>query len=308
MPSLLISANEQCVVSINGSFLGLIRQGDEKNIPLSTGQSLFVVQPVEALWEPLVCIIENSGEPHCICGGVLSRWSEEIYCLRLELFPKRVSPPPLLMKEEKWGDGFAGLCGDCFVFEDSLGNRSFIDEPVEDFVILSKKFVLLKQQDSLCVIDRALNKVIAPVPCENFRIENNGLILSFVPWNMDCFTLEERYSLEDLSLIKSDLTFLKRETPLDLVRSFCQCVRLSREAEALELLTPSLKREFSFQSIKDFLGPFDACESVRFISSPANNTLALRYKIDRFNYHFLCYELSVDASSGTPLIDDVSQL
>ena len=308
MPSLLISTNQQCVISINGSFYGIVHQNDEKTLPLPTGETVIIALPVSACFEPLVCLITNESQPHCFCGGILSKWSDEIYCLKIRFAQKAPTPPPFLLKEEKWGDGFAGLCGGCFVFESNSGSRKFINDEIEDFVILSPKFALLKQKDSLFVVDRQLDKKTDSFPCTEHRVEGNTLILSYVPWEMDCFTLEEHFSLEDMSSKACHLTFTKQETIQDTIRCFCQCVRLNKEKEALGFLTPSLKQEFSFQNLKDFLGPFDACESVRFLASPSPSTIALRYKINDNNYHFLCYEFSIDSSSGLPLIDDVSQL
>lgn len=74
--------------------------------------------------------------------------------------------------------------------------------------------------------------------------------------------------------------------------------------EAESFLTDSLKRDMSFEDIREFLGVFDETDLPEYVFKERENTVALRYMLDEWNFHYMCFEFVLKGS----LIDDICQL
>ncbi len=310
MPSLLISAKTQAALFINGSFLGVINEHQEKTVPLPlSDQTVIAAQPLRDEFLPLWCLLDGDGE---IClretSARLSKWNDEIYTLFLDFKASPAPTVPIITKEATWGDCFVGICGESLVLENSLGQKTLFCYPAQDFKILNDFFLLTTYNGSVCIANKSLSPIFAPLPACRYTLDSNAVKLSFSPGNMDFITLTETYSLKDMSLISRDFSCAPCKSSYEIIRCFCQAVRLGLNQVAEEFMTPELKADMSFENIKNFLGCFDHCEAVRFVSSPSQNSIALGYQIDKSNYHYMCYEFLLSNTSGAFLIDDIGEL
>lgn len=308
MPMISVTCAERAILTVNNAFSGELSPGSSLSVPAGSGTTYLAAFPLEENARPIWCAVENDGlllhlSP---CAGCLCRWSEEIYELNLNLQIKSWNLPPLILNEKRWGDAFAGICAGFFVAEDAGGQRHFFacSEPIDDFFILSSSYAVLQSGKMLTVVDRTMTACLS-LTVNDFSVENGRLNLRFCPGGMDSYEIRQSYTA-DMTLAESVIERQTTETETAAIRCFCEAVRLNLEEEALSFLTPELAQEMSFQEIKDFLGPFDSLEEIRYLPAP-QHSLALRYAVDACNYHYLCYEFSLKGK-GKILIDDIAQL
>jgi hypothetical protein len=235
----------------------------------------------------------------------LNKWHDDIYELVLEFRRPPCALPPIVTKELQW-NGYLGLCGGYVVHENLNGTRRFFSTPVNDVTIFNKK-VLAETNGGLMVLNEELEVIKEINPCDSYQANGTQLTVTFTPGDMDLFTVEQVYD-EKFNLISTVLKEEKCVTELDRLRAFCQAVRLNLKDVAMGFITDTLKQETSFESIKEFLGIFDQTDTPRYLSRQTENAIALRYCIDKYNFHYMCYEFSFDATTGVKLIDDISEL
>lgn len=304
MSTLTIHTNIICALSINGNFYGILYPEKPITVPTPKADTYLCAVPQDGEYPTLnyfICC--EQGIRLLPCSGRLARWNESFYELFFVFEKKSVTPPPVILKQEKWGDGIAGLAGGYFVFESNSGCKYF-PEAIEDFTPLTGEHMLFKQKNGILVIDRRMN-VILKRDSADCRIENGVLIIKFTLGDMDFFTVEQRFDRKIIStrIINEEYTCI-----FDRLRCFCQAVRLDLRDVALSFVTPSLKEQMSFEAIKEFLGVFDQTDGCRYLSESSDNTVALRYMVDSSNFHYMCYRFKTDHSTGIPLIDDIEEI
>ena len=311
MPMISVKCSGRAIIAVNNSFSGEILPGNSLSVPAGSGTTYLAAYPLEEENRPVWCAVENDGfllrlSP---CAGRLCRWSEEIYELELKPEKKRRPLPPLVFQEKKWGGAFAGICAGFFVAEDERGTRRFFESsaPIDDFSVLSPRYAVLQSGKTLTVVDQDMTAVLTR-EVNAFSVESNRLQLRFCPGGMDSYEIRQSYDAATMALTESVIERRETETELSAIRCFCEAVRLDLEEEALSFLTQALAKEMSFEEIKDFLGPFDSLDEVRYLPNSPLHSLALRYAVDAWNYHYMCYEFSVDSAGGRVLIDDIAQL
>lgn len=296
MATLTLKTNITSFIMLNGSFLGKLNDNDEITVPFPKNDMLFCAIPTEKTYKQLTyCISDEKLMP---CSGRLCRWSQDIYELIFQFEKESPLPPPIILKQDTWQDNTIGLCGRYFVIESSNGFNYF-PEPVDDYQILSNDHVVLKKDNTVTVINRNMEKVFQRTDCIHHNISKGILSLNFTPGDMDFFTIEQIF---DKKLISTKIIKADCSTTFDRLRCFCQAVRLDSNID--EFITPSLKSQMSRESIKEFLGVFDQTDYCKFLSRKVDNAVALRYMVDPYNYHYLCFEFTM--ING--LIDDISEL
>ncbi len=308
MATLILTTCTPCAISLNGSFCGFLYNNKELTLPLPNGETVFCATPLNNDFQPTNCFIDVANGPRLMpCDAKLLKWNHDIYELRFEFKKAVLPPPPVILKEYRWAKGFIGLCGGYIVFEKPNGSRTYYDNLVDDLILFTEAVVLAKKDNFLIPLDINLNPLCHPLPCDNFKIEGNRLFVSFTPGDMDFFTVEQIFDA-NLNLVSSDIITGQCSCAFDHLRLFCQAVRLNISDVALGYLTPSLKEEMNFESIKDFLGFFDQTDKPRYLSAFNENTLALRYKIDESNFHYICYDFTFNTTTDTILIDDIHEV
>ena len=306
MATLIITSETGGGISLNGSFLSFIKSGGSLSVPLGSSPSFISFFPADCGFLPAFFMLEYSGsllkaQP---CCGKLFRWSDDIYELRI--LPRRVPcpPPPIITCETRWGDGYAGLAGGYFVCQDSRGSRYCADFPAEKFSLLSENFVLLESNTAAAVINRDTHLVHPPFCRAEHFFDGRILTVTFSPGEMDFFTVTQKFSVDGMRLVSSSCKCESACTVPDRLRCFCQAVRLGMKDEAESFLTDSLKRDMSFEDIREFLGVFDETDLPEYVFKERENTVALRYMLDEWNFHYMCFEFVLKGS----LIDDICQL
>ncbi len=308
MATLILTANATCAISLNGGFMGILYPDKEITAPLPRGETFFCATPLSQSLSPINCLLTNNNQPQLsICQGKLFRWNGDIYQLYFDFKEEPYPPPPVIIKEKPWSRGYVGLCGSYLVYEAPEGSRCHYPEPVDDFFIFSQDCVLAKKENVLIPLNRSLEPFKEIIPCKDFNIQDNRLKTTFTPGDMDFFTVEQIFDA-DLNLVSTKILEENCVSVFDTLRLFCQSVRLNIFDTTSKFLTPSLKAEMDLNSIKEFLGIFDQTDRPRYLSHFNENTVALRYKIDQSNFHYMCYEFSVSTTTDTILIDDISEL
>lgn len=308
MATLILTANATCAVSLNGGFMGILYPDKEITTPLSNGELFFSATPIEQYLVPINCLITNTPQPHLlICDAKLFKWNQDIYQLYFDFKETPCTPPPIILKEQSWARGYIGLCGSYLVFEKPDGSRCHFNKPIDDFFIFSDFCVLAKIKNTLVPLNHNLEPFREIIPCNNFNIQDNGIKTTFTPGDMDFFTVEQSFD-KSLNLVSSKILEENCTCTFDILRLFCQAVRLNIFDTALKFLTPSLKAEMDLNSIKEFLGIFDQTDKPRYLSRFNENTVALRYKIDESNFHYMCYEFTLSTTTDAVLIDDIGEL
>ena len=302
MSTLTVKANAPCALFLNGGFLTFLKEENEYTLPMPQGCAMLSAHPFDSRYSALDYFIED--KLLLSCGGRLCRWSEELFEL---FFVFTFSPcclPPIITKEAEWAKGYAGICGGYFVFEKN--DRKAYPTPVEDFFIISQTHMLLKGIQGFCVIDEDLNEVLPPMKLTDFSVDN-GLSLTFSPGDMELIRIHRKYSPQ-MHLLSTAAELESCQTPTDRLRLFCQAVRLDLKNEALSFLTEDLKEAMPFEEIKEFLGIFDQVDIPRYSFAGIKNSIALRYMVNESNFHYMCYEFTIDTTTGVALIDDIAQL
>ncbi len=303
MPTINIKCNADAMISVNGQFAGIIKSGQTLTLPTGTADTVISAMPSEKGYIPACCIIEN-GERLAPCNGQLCRWSDDIYELELELETLPEACPPLLIGEQKWNDGFAGMCGGYFVCESARGEHSFFPKKIKDFRLVGS-LALLELDSGSCVIDRSMNTVFPQARISACDVSGDVLSVSFSPGDMDYFEITERISVSSGNVLSSNVEHAELATRRDMLRCFCQAVRLKLADIAMSFLSPTL--DMRFDEIEDFLGVFDRTDPVRYIACNSETSIALRYKLDENNYDYMCYEFDI-SSDGKILINDITQI
>ena len=310
MPMISVKCPGRAILAVNNSFSGEVLPNHSVSVPAGSGTTYISAYPLEEDTQPVWVAVENDGLLLHLapCSGRLCRWSDEIYELELCIKKNKKELPPLILNEKKWGASFAGICAGFFVAEDERGARRFFqcEEPIDDFSVLSSGYAALQSGGKLTVVDQEMKAVLS-LEVNTFSVENNRLHLRFCPGGMDSYEIRQSYNTATMEPTESVIERRESETELSAIRCFCEAVRLNLKEEALSFLTPELSRDMSFEEIKEFLGPFDSMEEVRYLPNSPLHSVALRYAVDACNFHYLCYEFNI-ISGGRPLIDDIAQL
>lgn len=308
MSTLILTTNTTCAVTLNGGFMGILYSDKEMTVPLSASDTVFCAAPFEQALLPINCLITHKPQPYLTpCAASLYRWNEGIYQLYFDFKKQPCSPPPVIIKEQAWARGYIGLCGSYLVFEGADGSRRHFKHPIDDFTVFSDTCVLAQIKNTLVPLNTKLEPVTEIIPCNDFNIQDGNLKIAFTPGDMDFFTVEQIYN-KSLDLVSSKIQEENCTCAFDTLRLFCQAVRLNIKETALKFLTPSLKAEMDFESIKEFLGIFDQTDKPKYLSKLNESTVALRYKIDESNFHYMCYEFTLDTTTDTVLIDDIGEV
>ncbi len=304
MSTLTIYTNIICALSINGSFYGILYPEKPITVPTPSTDTYISAVPQDEDYLQQNYFIRREQDIRLLpCSGRLARWNESFYELFFVFKKKPLLPPPVILKQQKWGDGVAGLAGGYFVFENNSGCNYF-PESVRDFVPLSNEHMVLQQESALLIIDRRMNVILKRESAE-YAIENGILTLLFTPGDMDFFTIEQKF---DKKIFSTRVINEEYSCDFDRLRCFCQAVRLDLKDIALSFLSPSLKEQMSFEAIKDFLGVFDQTDRCRYLSENSDSAVALRYMVDSSNFHYMCYRFKTDGSTGAALIDDIEEI
>ncbi len=310
MPMISVKCPGRVILAVNNSFAGEVLPNQSISVPAGSGTTYIAAYPLEEDGLPVWVAIENDGMLLHLapCSGRLCRWSDEIYELELCIKKKKPEFPPFILNEKKWGAAFAGICAGFFVAEDEHGARRFFqcEEPIDDFSVLSAGYAALQSGKKLTVVTQEMTAVLS-LEVNTFSVENNRLYLRFYPGGMDSYEILQTYNTATMERMESVIERRESETELSAIRCFCEAVRLDLKEEALSFLTPGLTEDMSFEEIKDFLGPFDSIEEVRYLPNSPLHSVALRYAVDACNFHYLCYEFHI-ISGDRPLIDDIAQL
>lgn len=307
MATLILNADIDCAITLNGVYQGVLYNNKELSLPLINNETVICATAFDNGFLPVTCFI--TPDPVLLQSGnaCLFKWNEEIYQLSF-MFKKLFSQaPPVILKEKPWAKGFLGLCGDYLVFEDQRGKRNYFPEPITDFDILNDSCVLAKTLTHIIPLNNNLTPICSPLPYREYSFNEGILKTVFSPGDMDFIEVHQSFN-ENLTLIKNEITHLTCQSTFDHLRLFCQAVRLDIKDLALKYLSPSLKQEMNFDNIKNFLGIFDQTDKPKYLSSFSENAIALRYKLDDRNFHYMCYEFNIITTTGIPLIDDIREL
>lgn len=305
MPTVILSPNTDGAFSVNGSFLSVVKKSGTISVPLGTAPSFISFFPAEKDRLPVFALLEYNGTL-LKCSesrAELMRWSESVY--ELFVFSDKKPPciPPIVTSESQWSNGFAGIAGGYFIFQSKEGTRYFNGFTVNNFRILSDKFVLLENNSALTVLSRDMNPVFPPVFGAEYTFDSKTLTITFSPGKMDYFKVTQVFSITDMRLLSSSCRC--ESVPPHSFRCFCQAVRLNLKECAEKFLTESLKNDMSFEEIRAFLGTFDETDLPRQVYTDRENTVALRYMLDENNFHYMCFSFTADKNG---LIDDIIQL
>lgn len=299
MATLTLKTNITCAISLNGCFLGILSEEKPITMPLPCDYTFFSAIPQDSNYPCLNYFLTVGSEIKLLpCTGRLCKWTNDIYELFFVFNKTEQAPPPVILKEGVWGRQTVGLCGGYFLIENNNGYNYF-PQIVDSYEILSDTFALLKKESTVFIINRNLEKVLSRDFCTYERI-HNGVVLRFTPGDMDFFTIEQIFNetITSSKIIQADC-----KSTFDRLRCFCQAIRLNLNCE--NFLTPSLLSQMSIESIREFLGVFDQTDSCRYVNS-GENSIALRYMVDPYNFHYLCYQFKID--SATNLIDDIFEI
>ncbi len=309
MPLISLRCNISAIISVNNAFAGEASPSSCLSIPFS-GKAIYIgAFPLEPDFMPLWCKLEskNSYISLCPCHAILSKWSDEIYELEIQFQPILPFPIPMIIHQERWGACIAGECGGWFAFELPDGERRVYEKSgICEYCVLNEKFVLLKYPERDVVIDRDLHTYFS-CKTDSYSVKNDVLSVEFSPGGMDSYKITQQYSLKNMSLLESRISRSDDESPLALCRCFCESVRLDLKDEAMSFLTQSLKEEMNFEEIHDFLGCFDRIDAVKY-TEIQQGSLALRYSLDKYNYHYMCYHFKTKKEAERLLIDDIEQI
>ena len=296
-------------LSANGAFVALLKPGEEATLPLTRSETVLFFCPTDPRFLPECLLLRESAGAWTLSpgGGRLCRWREDLYELTLLPAPVPVPPVPLMRKEERWGAFYAGLCGDRFVLEAPPGRFTVCPETgISDFSLLSPQFALLTGEDFLLAVDSQLHTVLPKTPGGRLTRDGGALTLEFPV--MDLFRARQTLDPATLRPTSVSLQHAAPQTNEDLLRCFCQAVRLGDDDTAEGWMTDALRQAMSAEDVRRFLGAFDAVEEIRFSAKRSDNALALRYVVDEWNFHYICYEFTLVNTSGAVLIDDIAQL
>ncbi len=296
MATLTLKADFLAFITLNGNFIGKIDHDCEITIPFPSSETLFCAIPADSTYKQLNYFIANG--KLLPCSGRLCKWSEDIFELFFVFEKDSPLPPPIILKQDLWRENTVGLCGGYFVMEKQNG-FSYFPEIASDYQLLSGDHVVLIQNKTVTVINRNMEEVFKRNNCVDFHVSKNILTVRFTPGDMDFFTIEQIFDKKLLStkIIKADCN-----TTFDRLRCFCQSLRL--DVDVSDFITPQLKEQMGINSIKEFLGVFDQTDYCRYLSTQANNAVALRYMVDPCNFHYCSFEFKFREN----LIDDIIEL
>ncbi len=307
MPTLILSSDIDCAVTLNGVFQGAIYNNKEISLPLLNNEAVICACAFNESYLPVTCLI-SPDPPRLQAGsGQLYKWNEEIYQLSFLFTNPNLSAPPVILKEKPWAKGYLGLCGDYLVFEDQRGKRNYFPEPVTDFDIFNDYCVIAKTHTHIIPLNNSLTPICPPLPCREYSFNGGTLKTVFSPGDMDFIEVHQIFNNEFIP-IDTKISAVACQSVFDHLRLFCQAVRLEIKDLAQSYLTTELKQEMNFDNIKNFLGIFDQTDKPKYLANLNENAVALRYKIDDRNFHYMCYEFNITTTTGTPLIDDIREL
>lgn len=299
MATLTLQTNITAAISLNGHFLGILYKDKPITIPLPADYTFFSAVPENPDYLCLNYFLTYQGEIKLLpCSGRLCKWNDDIYELFFVFKFNVLPPPPVILKEGFWGQQTVGLCGGYFLLENRNGYVCF-PKCVDDYEIFSDKFAILKSEDIIYIVNKNMEEVLQRNHC-SYERSDNTLILRFTPGDMDFFMVEQVFNDKIISskIIQADCS-----NTFDHLRCFCQAIRLNISCE--KFLTPSLLQQMTTESIKDFLGVFDQTDHCRYLTNN-ETSLALRYMVDPYNFHYICYQFKIDSASG--LIDDIYEI
>lgn len=307
MATLILSTDIDCAVTLNGVFQGALYNNKEISLPVINNETVICATAFNNDFLPVTCLI--SPDPIFLQSGNarLFKWNEEIFQLHFDFKKSFCQAPPVILKEQPWAKGFLGLCGDYLVFENQSGARTYFPDPVTDFEVFNDSCVLARTPERIIPLNVNLEPLCTPLPYREYSLNNGILKTAFFPGDMDFIEVHQSFN-QSLSLIKSEIAPVACQSTFDHLRLFCQAVRLDIKDVALNYLTPSLKEEMNFDNIKSFLGVFDQTDKPKYLANLNDSSVALRYKIDDRNFHYICYGFNIVTTTGTPLIDDIREL
>lgn len=308
MPTISVSADRAGLLFSGAHPLGMLSPGSALPLPVRGAPPTLVFLPADgrscAEAYPLVLHGPDlflSGGP-----GTLARRSREIYELFLSPPLPRSFRPPILLCETRWGSGWAGLCGDWFVWETGEGAHRSHENAVTAFTVLSAAFVLLRDGGSVWVIDSENKTILPRTRVKEASVADGILTLRFCPGGLRFFEITQRFDAASMQCRASELHHGQPKSAFETVACFCEAVRLGAEDEAMAMLSPGLRAMTDFAGIRDFFGPFDACEPPRFV--PCGDTdAALRYVVDERNVHYRLFSFALAPDGERKLIDDITE-
>ena len=308
MPTLSVSADRFGLLFAGGQPLGILSPGTVLPLPTGSVPPTLVFLPADGRSCAECYPLARRGADLFLSGGAgtLARRSSEIYELRLSPPLPRETKPPVLTCETRWGSGWAGLCGDWFVWETGDGVHRSHANPVTAFTVLSPAFVLLRDGDSVWVINAANEIVLPRTRVKDVTVSGSILTLRFCPGELRFFEVTQQYDTAAMQCRSTELKHGQPGSVFETAACFCEAVRLDAEAEAMAMLTPGLRSMTDFSGIRDVLGPFEACETPRFVPCGEGDA-ALRYVVDERNVHYRLFSFTFVSDGEQKLIDDITE-
>ena len=303
-----ITSHEEAIVCANNMLLGKVSANESVSLPLTSGPVLLCAYPLmhtPCCWCYLFC---EENKPRILpCNARLSILNDELAHLELLTyngFNQNSCSPPIVTNEARWSGAICGICEGWFVVQTSDKTLYYNTRGVLSFKILNELFVLLTFSECSVIIDRTLS---ARLQLSNGEISLSGNTIEEIYSSFSFFKLKRTFDSRSLQLISSNMLALEPRSSFETICCFCEAVRLGLSQQALSFMTPSLAQTLDFDSIREFLGPFDKIEKPRFFKAHSENAFCLRYAFDEYNFHYICYEVEFDKSTGCDLIDNISE-
>lgn len=300
-----IVCRQEAFICVNGTPLGKACADSSLTLPLGENPTIItahLLNSASSLWCYLFC---EDKKPKILsqCAH-LSIWNDELCELDFFAPADNNVSPPVVCNEKKWGDSLAGICDGWFLLQNAKQTLFYKKRGILSFSILNDLFTLLRLRDYCVVIDRTCSQRLV---LSSGEIKQNGNALEETFSSFSFFKIKRTFDLRTLDKTHHELLRFLPQTPFEKICCFCEAVRLGLKNEALALMTPSLSNELSFDAIRDFLGPFDKIEKPKHQSTYSENRFCLRYAFDEHNFHYICYEVEFDKTTGCDLINNISE-
>lgn len=287
-----IFPSRDAVICINNTAVGFVKAGDTMPIYCDGNIIVSAFDPFGKT-SPVWCNIKDGKllpSPGRLCMIDCDHFFLDIFM--------PCALPPIVIKEQFWLNGYCGLCGEFFVFQQQTQTTYFSEQGVLSYKIVGK-YAILFFRDKTVFVNSQLSVCLTLPKCE-IEVEQSRIIANIFPEDMRFFTVVRVYSLS-LELLSTTCKTVAPTSNIETAIAFCQGIRYGI-SDVFDMLTPEAKSAFTFEQAKEFLGSFDL------IKVKSDNTLLLRYMIDEYNFHYMCYKFDFVHSTPCDLIDNISEV
>lgn len=303
-----ISARKKAIICANNALLGKVFEGESLSFPVPSAPVFLCAYPFDSndcVWCYLSC---NNDDVRILpCNAQLCIIDDELATLDFFAFgsgSKELSPP-IVTNEARWSGAICGICDGWFVVQTSEKTLYYKERGVLSFKILNELFALLCFLEYSVIIDRTLDTRLN-LSAGEFSLKGNTVEEVFSSFSF--FKLRRTFDARTLQQVSADVLTLTPKSSFETICCFCEAVRLGLKDEAQALMTPSLIESLDFDSVREFLGPFDRIERPQYKHANNENAFCLRYAFDKHNFHYICYEVEFDKSTGCDLIDNITEV